>query len=152
MTMPIKAVGIVGGVTLGLVIAVVAIPLFARLTESGSLPTAVLVARISGAAPDEHRVLGVLLHSMYGIGVGLGLAALMPRYFTDWDLYDSLEEALLGGVVNGAIYGVLLFVLSALFFRVLLKKSLVPKRVVTLLVFNVVYGSILGAVFAYHVH
>lgn len=152
MSVGVPAVGAAGGATFGLIIAVVATPVFARLTESGSLPTAVLVARFSDAAPDEHRLPGILLHSVYGIGVGLGLAALMPKHFTDWNFADSLGQALWSGVVNGAIYGILLFGLSALIFRILLKKPLVPRRVVVLLAFHVVYGTILGAVFAYDVY
>lgn len=100
-------------------------------------PTANLWSKYVGGNPEESRPPAMVLHFVYGTAVASALAAVLS--------VTSLTGALIN-FGSGVAYGILLFIVGALFW-VNLVLGMDPERKQTMmfLMVHFVYGAVLGA-------
>ena len=133
-----------GGLVGGLVATIVMTMLMMGLGDDSPPPTAVLWSKyVGGGAPSEYMMQGMVLHMLYGIGAGWVFALLGTN-----DLIAVMSlDTVTGGVVNGLIYGAILFVVAAvLWTKIVLDMDPEPQEMGMNLVMHLVYGVILGAI------
>ncbi|MDY6819684.1 MAG: hypothetical protein SVG88_13575, partial [Halobacteriales archaeon] len=135
-------VSLIGGLVGGLVATIVMTAFMMALGDDSPPPTALFYSKYLGdGEPEEYMMQGMFLHAMYGIGAGvvfayLGVAGLMA--FTPLTLAN--------GLINGLVYGFILFIGAAVFWmKIVLDIDAEPPQVAMFLLFHLIYGGVLGA-------
>jgi len=106
--------------------------------DGGPPPTANLVAKFADGEPEDHKMPGMLLHLVYGIGAGGALAVGAPFVGLSFD-----QVAIAIGV--GLAYGILLMVAGMVFWmRLVIGVEPDKRTMMTFGVVHVVYGVVLG--------
>ena len=127
--------GLVGGLLATVVMTVVMM----IVGDGGPPPTASLVAKFAGGEPEEHKMPGMVLHLLYGIGAGGMLAVGAPLVGVDF-----AEIPVAVGV--GLAYGVALMVVGMVFWIRLVIGAEPDKRMMAAFAAaHVTYGVVLGA-------
>jgi hypothetical protein len=131
-----------GGLVGGLVATVVMTALMMAMGDDSPPPTAQVWAKYVGdGLVEEYPMQGMILHLRYGIGAGwvfalvaaFGLLALTPPNLVD-------------GVINGAVYGIILVVVAAVvWMRLVLGMEPDAGTLGGFTLMHVVYGVVLGA-------
>lgn len=84
---------------------------------------------------------GMVLHFLYGTSAGLVFGLLAAAGIAVMSV-----GTVVGGVVNGLLYGVFLFVVAAVFWmKIVLDMDAGPAQAAMFLFFHLVYGAVLGA-------
>jgi hypothetical protein len=127
-----------GGAIGGLLATVAMLPVLRGLGGGGPLPAASLLASVAGGPAEDHLVAGTVLHLVYGILAGVGLAVGAPTVGVSMD-------PLAVGTAVGLAYGLALGGVGALAWRVLADGP-APGRdaAVALLASHGVYGLTLS--------
>lgn len=104
-------------------------------------PTALFWSKYIGdGEADEYMMQGMVLHMFYGTGAGVVYGLLVGAGIV------VTEGTTLLGAVNGAVYGVALFVIGAAFwFKVVLDMDPEPDEAARMAGFHIIYGLVLGA-------
>lgn len=112
------------------------------LGDESPPPTAVFWAKYVGnSEPSAYVMQGRVLYVLSGIGAGLVCGLLGAAGIVVGSL-----ETIGGGVVNGLLSGVVLFVVAAgLWMNIVLDMDAGPKQTGMFPVFHLVYGAVLGA-------
>lgn len=134
---------LLGGVVGGLVATIVMTIFMMGLGDDSPPPTALFLSQYVGDdGPEAYMLPGLVLHGLYGIGSGVVLSAILPAAgFGDVDA--------LVAVGIGLAYGVVLFVGAAVFWmKLVLDMDPEPKDIGLFLLFHLIYGGVLGGVFA----
>ncbi|MFB6300820.1 MAG: hypothetical protein ABEH65_11210 [Halobacteriales archaeon] len=133
---------LIGGLIGGLVATIVMTVFMMTLGDDSPPPTALFYAKYLGDGdPEEYMTQGVVMHLFYGVGAGgvfgyLGMAGLMA--VTPLNLTN--------GLINGLIYGFILFIGAAVFWmKMILDIDAKPPQVAMFLLFHLIYGGVLGA-------
>ncbi|MFB6164850.1 MAG: hypothetical protein ABEJ31_06795 [Haloarculaceae archaeon] len=133
-----RAVGL--GARGGLV-ATVAMTAFRMPISESPPPTGALWAKVLGGEPDDHHVLNLVLHLLYGMGAATAFAAWFQGRVTGRTVTDERR-----GVAAGALYGL---GLSAFGSRVILGRllgmDLQSDERFVFAVGHLIYGITLGA-------
>lgn len=135
-------VSILSGLVGGIVATIVMTAFMMALGDDSPPPTAAFYAKYLGEeGPEAYEKEGMLMHMGYGLGAGavfgwLGVAG----------LFAFTPVTLATGVINGLIYGFVLFVLAAVFWmKIVLDMDAEPKQAGMFLLFHLIYGLVLGA-------
>lgn len=134
-------VTIVSGLVGGFVATIVMTIFMMMLGDDSPPPTAVFWSKYVGdGAPDQYMMQGMVLHFIYGIIAGGVFAVLVPAL-------GFVSVATLGAaIIWGLVYGVVLFVIAAVFWMMMVMgMSPEMKMAGMFLFFHLVYGLILGA-------
>lgn len=133
MVVDILLTGVVGGF-----VATVAMTAVMMVLGDGSPPpTAELVAKVAGGEPADHKMPGMILHLLYGVGAG---AAFAVGY-----TFAALPADAVWQIGSATVYGFLLFVVGAVFWmKTVLDKEPGKDEVKLFLVVHLVYGAVLG--------
>lgn len=130
---------VIGGLAGGLVATIGMTIVMMVMGDGGPPPTAALVAKFAGGAPDDYTMPGMVLHLGYGIVAGAVFAVGVPLI--------GLE---LGSIIVGAglglVYGILLMIIGmVVWMRMVIGMD--PDRDMMMMfgTAHVVYGVILGA-------
>lgn len=131
---------LVNGLVGGLVATVVMTGFMMTLGGDDPPPTAVFWAKYVGTAgPEDYLPQGMALHFIYGMSAGGAfgvLIRLLNANIVDLGLW----------IVAGVGYGVVLFVVAAVFWmNIVLALEPERKEVGLFLLFHLVYGTVLGA-------
>lgn len=135
--MSLQLSGLAGGLVATIAMTVVMM----MAGDDSPPPTAQLWAKFVGDGPaDEYVMQGMVLHFLYGIGAGwvLGLIAAGGLL-----LFTPLN--LTNGIINGAIYGLLLMVPAVVWFKGIIGMDAGPPQLLMMTGMHVVYGLVLGA-------
>lgn len=127
--------GLVGGLIATVVMTVVMMV----VGDGGPPPTAIFVAKFAGGEPDEHKMPGMVLHLLYGIGAGGALAVGAP--LVGVELGDVVVAV---GV--GLAYGVALMIVGMVFWmRIVIGAEPDKRMMAAFAAAHVTYGVVLGA-------
>lgn len=134
-------IGRIGLGLLGGLVATVAMTVFRMPITDSPPPTANFWAKfVGGGEPEEHTLVGLVLHLGYGAGGGVIFASLAPVSPIGSELSNEVR-----GVASGLVYGLLLSVFGE---RVILEALLgmdpEPDERFVFLVSHVIYGLTLG--------
>ena len=134
---------LLGGVVGGLVATIVMTIFMMGLGDDSPPPTALFLSQYVGDDdPEAYMLPGMALHVLYGIGSGVVLAAILPAAG-----FGNVDALVAIGI--GLAYGVVLFVGAAVFWmKLVLGMDPEPKDVGLFLLFHLIYGGVLGGVFA----
>ena len=137
-------VTIVNGLVGGVLATVVMTALMMALGDDSPPPTALFLAEYVGdGRPEQYMMPGMVLHLLYGIGAGAGLAVVLIG--AGFDPINTVEA-----IGAGLGYGLILFVFAAVFWmKLVLDMDPEPKDVGLFLLFHLVYGLVLGAVIGF---
>ena len=128
-------IGVVGG----LVATVAMTAVMKAVGDGGPPPTANLVAKFSGGEPGDHKMPGMALHLLYGVGAGAVFVAGAP-------LAGLGFGSVAVGVGLGLAYGVALMVGGMVFWmRLVLGMEPDAGTLGGFTLMHVVYGVVLGA-------
>lgn len=133
-------VTLIDGLTGGLVATIVMTAFMMLLGDDSPPPTALFWGTYLGSGdPPEYLIHGMVLHVLYGIIAGGVFALVVP-------ILEFVGVASVGVVVLwGLVYGVLLFIVAAVFWMNIVLDLEPDKRMVGLfLFFHLVYGAVLG--------
>lgn len=135
-------VTLIDGLAGGIVATIAMTAFMMALGDDSPPPTAAFYAKYIGdGTPDDYMPQGMFLHMMYGLGAGLAFA-----YLGTADLFLFTPANLTNGVINGLVYGFVLFVGAAVFWmNVVLDMDPEPADIGLFLFFHLVYGGVLGA-------
>lgn len=136
---------LLAGLVGGFIATVVMTGFMMGLGDDSPPPTAVFWSKYVGSGPPETFMMeGIVLHITYGTGAGAVFAALGPAYL---DLIAVMDLAsVTGGLVNGLLYGIFLFVVAAVVvMNIVLDMDAEPPEIAMFLFFHLVYGAVLGA-------
>jgi len=134
MAFELLVTGLVGGMLATIVMTAVMMV----VGDGGPPPTANLVAKFADGEPEDHKMPGMLLHLVYGIGAGGALAVGAPFVGLSFD-----QVAIAIGV--GLAYGILLMVAGMVFWmRLVIGVEPDKRTMMTFGVVHVVYGVVLG--------
>jgi hypothetical protein len=96
---------IVGGILAGVVATVILTVLMMILNDDEIMPTQILASKfVNDEPPEENEMLGLGLHFGYGIIAGIVFVGLAD--------IGGFEEAILGSVLFGLLFGFLLFLVA----------------------------------------
>jgi len=127
--------GLVGGLLATVVMTVVMM----IVGEGGPPPTASFVAKFAGGEAEEHKMPGMVLHLLYGIGAGGVLAVGAPLVGVELG-----DVAVAVGV--GLAYGVALMVVGMVFWmRLVIGAEPDRRMMMAFAAAHVTYGIVLGA-------
>jgi hypothetical protein len=130
---------IVAGLAGGLVATLVMTIVMMAMGDGGPPPTAAFVAKFAGGDPEDHAMLGMVLHLVYGILAGAVFAVGVPLVGLD---LGSLAVA----VGLGLVYGVVLMIGGMAFWmRTVLGMDPDRGMLLTFGTVHVIYGVVLGA-------
>lgn len=135
--MSLQLSGLIGGFVATIAMTVVMM----AAGDDSPPPTAQLWAKYVGDGPaEEYMMPGMVLHFLYGTGAGwvLGLIAAGGLL-----LFTPLS--LTNGLVNGAIYGLLLMVPAMVWFRLVIGMDAESRQLAMMTGMHLVYGLVLGA-------
>jgi len=138
-------VTLLAGLVGGFVATIVMTAFMMGLGDDSPPPTAVFWSQYVGdGPPEEYMMQGLVMHLGYGTGAGSVLALLSADYL---DLIAVMDlTTVTGGVVNGLIYGFLLFLVAAtVVMNLILDMDAEPPEIGMFLFFHLVYGVVLGA-------
>lgn len=130
---------VIAGLAGGLVATIVMTIVMMVLGDGGPPPTAGLVAKFAGGAPEDYAMPGMVLHFIYGIVAGAVFAVGVPLLGLD---PDSIVVA----IGLGLVYGIVLMI-SGMVFWMRTVIGMDPDRD-TVMMFgtvHLVYGVVLGA-------
>jgi hypothetical protein len=132
-------VTLLNGLVGGLVATIIMTILMMTLGDDSPPPPALFWSKYVGDGnPDEYMTQGMVLHMLYGIGAGVVLALVLPAVG-----FGTL--ALTTGLGVGLAYGIVLFVVAAVFWmKVVLDLDAEMGMVAMFLFFHLVYGVVLG--------
>jgi len=119
---------LIPGLAGGLIATVLMTVVMMIVGDGGPPPTASFVAKFAGGEPEEHKMPGMVLHLLYGVGAGAALA----------------DVAVTVGV--GLAYGVVLMVVGMIFWMRLVIGAEPEKRMMMSFAAHVTYGVVLVAV------
>lgn len=127
--------GLVGGLVATIIMTIVQM----RAGGDDPPPTAVLWSKYVGdEGPGAYMMQGMVLHFIYGTSAGGAFGVI--AYLVDLDLADSLI-----GIGSGVGYGIVLFLIAAVFWmNMILKLDADRPQVIMFLIFHLVYGLVLG--------
>lgn len=133
---------IINGIVGGLVATVVMTAVKVTVGPSGPPPTAALWAQYVGdGEPPDYKQQGMILHFLYGAIAG----AIYVPVFTAFNLGMPISTWV-GGIVWGAIWGILLFVVAAaVWVKGILGMEPESGQAAFMAGNHVVYGVVLGA-------
>jgi hypothetical protein len=127
------------GVVSGLVATVAMTAVMKAVGDGGPPPTANLVAKFSGGEPGDHKMPGMALHLLYGVGAGAVFVAGAPLAGLG---FGSVAVA----VGLGLAYGVALMVGGMVFWmRLVIGIEPDKETMKTFAAAHVTYGVVLGA-------
>lgn len=127
--------GLVGGFVATIAMTIV----MKMMGDGGPPPTASLVAKFAGGAPEDYAMPGMLLHLLYGIVAGGVFAIGVPLV--------GLSLGSLGTAVGlGIAYGIVLMLVGmVLWMRMVIGMEPDRSMMMTFATVHVVYGITLGA-------
>lgn len=131
---------IINGLIGGLLATIVMTAFMMALGDDSPPPTALFWSKYVGDDdPSAYMMQGMALHFLYGIGGGAVFGAALWATLAPVDLVVGLGA--------GLAYGIVLFVVAAVFWmNVVLGMDADPKAAGMFLFFHLVYGGILGAI------
>lgn len=132
---------LLSGLAGGLVATVIMTAFMMMFGDDSPPPTAMFWAQYVGnGQPSEYMMQGMVLHFLYGIGAGLVFGLLGAA-----DIVVMSLDTIGGGVVDGLLFGVVLFVVAAVFWmNIVLDMDAGPRQATMFLFFHLVYGAVLG--------
>lgn len=134
-------VTIIDGVIGGVLATIVMTMFMMTMGDDSPPPTAAFYAKYIGdEGPDAYMKEGMLMHMMYGLGAGVAFAAIGIV-----GAFLFTPVTLVNGVLNGLVYGFILFVGAAVFWmKIVLAIEPEPPQIASFLFFHLVYGAVLG--------
>lgn len=131
---------IVNGLIGGLIATVLMIAFMMTLGGDDPPPPALFWSKYVGdEGPESYLMIGMLLHFVYGISAGGAFAIGID--LLSLDIADPIVAT-----AYGLGYGILLFIVGAVFWmNIVLKLDADRKQVMLFLFFHLVYGAVLGA-------
>lgn len=130
---------LIPGLAGGLIATVVMTVVMMVVGDGGPPPTARFVAKFAGGEPEEHRMPGMVLHILYGIGAGGALAVGAPLVGIELS-----DVAVAVGV--GLAYGLALMVVGmVLWMRLVIGAEPDKRTMVAFAAAHVTYGVAIGA-------
>jgi hypothetical protein len=130
---------VIAGLAGGVVATVVMTVAMMAMGDGGPPPTARLVAKFAGGAPEDYAMPGMALHFVYGIGAGAVFAVGVPLLGLD---LGSVAVA----VGLGLVYGIVLMIGGMVFWmRLVIGTEPGRSTMVTFGTVHVIYGAVLGA-------
>ncbi|MFD1564494.1 hypothetical protein ACFR99_13160 [Haloarchaeobius amylolyticus] len=127
------------GLAGGVVATISMTALMMAMGDGGPPPTARLVSKFAGGAPEDHAMPGMALHMIYGIGAGVVFAVGVP-------LLGLELSSIAVGAGLGLGYGIVLMI-GGMAFWMRAVIGIEPDRdmLTTFGTVHVVYGIVLGA-------
>jgi hypothetical protein len=130
---------VISGVAGGLVATVAMTAVMMAVGDGGPPPTANLVAKFADGEPDDHKMPGMALHLVYGVGAGAVFAVGAP-------LVGVGLDTVVVAVGLGLAYGVFLMVGGMVFWmRTVLGIEPEKKAMMAFGAAHLTYGVVLGA-------
>lgn len=130
---------LIPGLAAGLVATIGMTLVMMLMGDGGPPPTAGLVAKVTGGAPEAHARAGMVLHLLYGVLAGVVFAVGVPLLGLE---FGSLPTA----IALGFVYGLVLMI-GGMVFWMRFVIGMEPDRdmIVMFGVVHAVYGVVLGA-------
>ena len=130
---------LIPGLAGGLIATVVMTAVMMAVGDGGPPPTARFVAKFAGGEPEEHKMPGMVLHLVYGIGAGGALVVGAPLVGVELS-----DIAVAVGV--GLAYGVALMVVGmVLWMRLVIGTEPDKRMMAAFAAAHLTYGVVLGA-------
>lgn len=140
--------GAVGGLAATVIMTIIMRGLQRAMAASKPLPTAAFWAQYIGAGePEDYRFQGLVLHLLYGTIAGIVFVAITSPLYLGLVTFDTLTM----GVAWSIIYGIVLFVVGAVFWMMIVLDIRPDRQTASGFLFNhLVYGIALGVWVASH--